>query len=88
MTYYEPKQIAFDAVQYSGENFEEVRSFLNYISMIRDRVHREIEIRVYRDPEHFDAIFVKPGEWVYKNPTGRIITATDADFRASFTAVG
>jgi len=76
--------VEIEAIQWTGENFGQVREFFGNISMAEDRIFHTIEIRVYSDDDNFERIDVLNGDWLFKDITGKIITVGRAAFRLSY----
>ena len=71
-----------DAVQWTGENEDEIRQFVGERGQIR--WGKRIEV-VSRHP--VGTMSAHPGNWIVKGEQGDLMVYTAEDFAAAFTAV-
>jgi len=84
MTEYVKKPILIEAVQWTGENEEEIRAFAGLAILHADEEHLLIETATDDEPSQ---AMVYPGDWVVRDVVGRFYPCKDEVFRATHEEV-
>lgn len=81
--------VEIEAIQWTGDNFTQVYEFFGRISMIQDKIHKALEIRVYSegDLDNFKKVEVSKDDWLFKDTTGAICVIRPASFRLMYEAL-